>query len=142
MNSSIIPNLPSREARVPFVQNLEQWRNFAQRITKSPFVKAFLLERDGHECSWCKRVLGENKVVHHISYEHVCTFDRTIQIDTPTFKRSSRQRNVPDCESCKKDNNDRFISCMNKLALVHGYCNKLISEKHLSQSIEGRGFPR
>ncbi len=62
MNSSIIPSNSSTEARRNFIQDIFAWQNFAQRITKNPFVKKFLKERDGQNCSWCSKELQQNIV--------------------------------------------------------------------------------
>jgi hypothetical protein len=131
MNKSIVPELPINEAKKDFTANIEAWRNFAQRITKNPFVKAFLLERDGNRCSWCNCVLQQNKIIHHSTYKHTCTFNQVIKISSPTQGNPYKTRIVPDCKSCKEVSNDRFLNCMIKLVLVHGICNKVISEEKL-----------
>lgn len=130
MNRDIIPELPSSEARKDFAANIEAWKNFAQRITKNPFVKEFLLKRDGDRCSWCRCVLQQYKIIHHTTYEHACSYNKMIRISSPTLDNPYRTKVVPDCKSCKEENVDGFLTCMNKLVLVHGMCNKLISEQN------------
>jgi hypothetical protein len=139
MNSGLIPLHRSKDVKQNFEQNIEAWKNFAQRITKNLFVKNFLLKRDGSHCSWCKRTMNENFAVHHISYYHCCTFKKVTVVSTPTPSNPNNYRIVPDCESCKKENEKRFLECMDKLALVHSSCNKEISDsrKHFSQSQQG-----
>lgn len=127
MQEVLIPSISQKQARERFSEQVEAWRNFAQRITKNPFVKEHLLRRDGNKCAWCNGTLGETVQVHHISYNHACTFQTTIWIDRPTEKRPARTALIPDCKSCKQQDEGRFQHCMNKLVLVHGICNKNIS---------------
>jgi hypothetical protein len=128
MNNSITPTLTRAVAREKYQSDIESWKNFAQRITKNPFVKTFLLARDGHNCSWCQRNVTEHFVIHHISYDHFCGYNRLIRIVASTTKRPHRERQIPDCENCKKDSNQRFLICMSKLVLVHCLCNKQIAD--------------
>jgi len=125
---NIIPELSSAEARKNFTSNLEPWRNFAQRITKNPFVKTFLLKRDGAMCSWCHRDLREIQIIHHTSYDHWCSYNKVLRIGCSTKNRPNKTRIIPDCKGCKEENDDRFLNCMDKLTLVHRVCNKKISE--------------
>ncbi len=128
MNREIVPAFSRKVARTNIVVDIEKWRNFAQRITKNPFVKTFLLAQDENTCAWCDRLLKESKVIHHIDYNHYCSYDVVIRISAPTANNPCKTRVVPDCESCRADNNDRFMACMAKLVLVHVSCNKKISE--------------
>jgi hypothetical protein len=129
MNKNIIPKECRSTSRKKFSADIEAWKNFAQRISKNPHVKSFLLERDGNACAWCKGRFITSKVVHHLTYEHCCSYNRTITILSPTSVDSLKKRLVPDCKSCKVENNERFLSCMNKLVLVHSFCNRRIAEK-------------
>ena len=105
----------------------ESWLNYASRITKNEFVIKYLLDRDGKLCSWCHKNMINRPVIHHITYEHKCTFNKIIHFDRPTDKRPNRTSKTPDCETCKNDNFSRFKSCLDKLVLVHGFCNREIS---------------
>jgi len=128
MNKEIVPFLSQKQAKESTGVDIESWRNFAQRITKNPFVKEFLLRRDGNKCGWCQNEIKQNRIVHHITYEHSCSYNIVIQIPSPTDKYPNKTRVVPDCKNCKEDNSNRFMSCMEKLVLVHGMCNKIMSE--------------
>src|SRR6266498_5145338 len=101
MNKNIIPALSQREVKEQIV-DIEAWRNFAQRITKNPFVKEFLIQRDGQRCSWCKCVLQQNKIIHHTTYEHSCTYNVILKVSSPTEKFPGKTRIVPDCKGCKE----------------------------------------
>lgn len=127
MNESIVPNLSRANAREKITVQLEQWKNFAQRITKNPFVKNFLFERDRKYCAWCDKKLEGVNVIHHTTYEHHCDYGKAIRISSPTVSRPNKTRLVPDCKSCNAENNDRFLACMSKLVVVHLFCNKKIS---------------
>jgi hypothetical protein len=134
MNTHIVPDLTRSQAREKFINNLEAWKNFAQRITKNPFVKNFLLERDGNRCSWCKCVLQQYKIIHHTTYEHICTYNKVIRISAPTLGQPYKTRLVADCKSCKEQSKEKFLECTNKLVLVHGMCNKIISENSFEKN--------
>lgn len=126
MNSSIIPPVSSTEAKKSYEDNIEAWKNYAQRITKNPFVKSFLLKRDDYKCPCCERSLSNNSQVHHSSYNHICTFNVVIRVDSPTPHNPHKTRLVPDCQSCRKQDEYRFAACMSKLAQVHPLCNKKV----------------
>lgn len=129
MYTSITPTLTRAVAKEKYLNDIESWKNFAQRITKNPFTKIFLLDRDGKKCAWCKKALYEQSIIHHITYEHCCTFSKVIRIASPTENQPNKTRLVPDCQNCKKGNTDTFLACMNKLVLVHNICNKKIAEE-------------
>lgn len=129
MIEKIVPVLSQRQAKENITVDVEQWKNFAQRITKNPFVKSFLLKRDGNRCGWCKGQFLKQPVIHHINYDHHCSYNVLIQIPAPTLNNPFKTRFVPDCKNCKIGNNDRFMTCMNKLVLVHNFCNKRISDE-------------
>lgn len=131
MNLAIIPTLSSMDAKRGFLHDIEAWKNFARRITKNLFVKSFLLERDGVKCSWCKKHLTAAPVIHHHTYEHVCTYNETKRIVTSAL----RAREVPDCESCRQKDEHRFLTCMDKLSLVHAMCNKAIEDRRKVNSL-------
>jgi len=129
MNKDIIPEVCRSAASKNFMADIEGWRNFAQRITKNPFVKDFLLERDGNTCSWCNNVLQEIKIIHHTTYNHCCTYNKVIRITSSTVNNPHGTRLVSDCKSCKEENDGRFMACVEKLVLVHSFCNKIIAEE-------------
>src|SRR5436853_3520383 len=108
MNRQIIPTLSRAQARTRLVADKEQWKNFAQRITKNPFARAFILERDGDRCAWCNCVMLKRKIIHHITYEHHCGYNKVIRITTPTPGYPNKTRIVPDCEGCRSENKERF----------------------------------
>ncbi len=126
MNKAIIPKIDPQIARAAY--NEIEWKNFALRITKNPFVKEFLLQKDGNSCQWCNKPMNDNIIIHHISYEHSCTFGKVIEINRATEKRPNKVAVVPDCKLCKEGNEDRFNTCISKLALVHSGCNWIISK--------------
>jgi hypothetical protein len=125
-NKHLIPKIHPHTASLSYVKTA--WRNFAQRITKNIFVKQFLKERDGDNCQWCFNSLKMDCIIHHTSYDHSCTFNKTIIIGRPTEKRPDRKAEVPDCELCKREDETRFLDCMKHLALVHSGCNWTISK--------------
>ena len=128
MQVQIIPTQSRYTSKTFYIDNIEAWKNFAQRITKNPFVKDFLINRDGNKCSWCTRRMINSLVVHHTSYQHHCSYNVVKRIKAGTENRPNKTRLVPDCEACKKDSLGRFLECMDKLVLVHNGCNKAISD--------------
>ena|SRR5687767_603756 len=132
----IIPTQSRRISKTFYIENIEAWKNFAQRITKNPFVKEFLLSRDGNKCSWCTKRMINSLVVHHTSYEHHCSYNVVKRVNAATENRPFKTRVVPDCEGCKKNSLDRFLECMSKLALVHTGCNKAIANSFRNLSLQ------
>ena len=104
----------------------EAWLNFARRITKNPFVKQHLALR-GNTCAYCSWPLNASYVVHHIDYDHTCSYPGTVRFLNATAKRPNRSDKAPDCETCKLVQEKAFLSCMVRLALVHKLCNMKIS---------------
>jgi hypothetical protein len=105
----------------------DAWRNFARRITRNLFAKAHLFNREGGQCALCSRPLGEVFVIHHIDYDHTCSFNKTLRIDASTPKRPGKLRTVPDCEACKVECEARFRSCLSRVTVVHKGCNARLS---------------
>jgi hypothetical protein len=129
MDNTITPTHTRATAKEKYLNEIESWKNFAQRITKNPFIKVYLFERDGEKCAWCQRALYDQPIIHHITYEHYCSYTTVIRVASPTENRPNKTRLVPDCENCKKENTNGFMSCVNKLVLVHSNCNKKIAEE-------------
>lgn len=100
-----------------------RWRNFSSRICRHPFVRRTLFERSYGDCRWCGHLLVGNTVVHHIDYNHSCSSDRFIRIDSTTAKRPERTSKVPDCERCHRDDPMSFDACMCRIVLVHVGCH-------------------
>jgi hypothetical protein len=135
MDNCITPTLTRAVAREKYLLDIESWKNFAERITKNPFIKNLLIERDGSKCPWCQKVLYGHFVIHHITYEHSCTYSKVVRVASPTENRPNKTRLVPDCQNCEKENTEGFLGCMNKLVLVHNLCNKKIAEESYSANI-------
>jgi len=91
MCNSISPTLTRAVARQKYLNDIEYWKNFAERITKNPFIKIFLLERDGKMCAWCQKALYEQNIIHHITYDHSCTYSKAIRISSPTENRPNKR---------------------------------------------------
>lgn len=103
------------------------WLNFSSRITKNPFVKEYLLKRDGRYCKWCKKAFIKEPVIHHLDYNHECSFNQNITVSCLKKTGKKGTRNTPNCELCMLENINAFKSCMSRLVLVHDYCNYSIS---------------
>lgn len=129
MNKNIIPKTGSMDAKLK-IDDEESWLKFARKITKNPFVLNYLLERDEYNCQWCfQKASQKNVIIHHKDYEHVCAYNKTRKYSRPTEKRPNKKVTVPDCESCKKENEKMFESCVDRLAIVHRVCNYIIEKK-------------
>jgi hypothetical protein len=105
-------------------QDLAEWKLFAARITRNPFVRDYLQQRQEHCCPWCggSTRSGYHLAVHHLDYEHVCGFPKTI---TPMGKRRAL-KSVPDCQSCSIQASNLFSECMRRICLVHHGCHQEI----------------
>lgn len=51
-----------------------------------------------------------------------------MRVPATTPANSNKTRLDPDCENGKNDNAATFLECINKFAMVHSLCNKLISK--------------
>jgi len=125
MNLKIIPARKAADCEKNY--NRELWLKFARRITKNAFVKEFLALRDSGTCAWCGEKIADAGNIHHTAYDHSCSFAGIIIVRQQTVQRHSKKREVPDCERCKAENQERFDACMGKLVLVHPLCNMAIS---------------
>lgn len=124
---NLFPQLSSSQARLKYER--EAWLNFGRRITKNPFVKQFLISRDGNCCSWCKKRFIKGTNIHHISYDHSCSFHKTTRISRVTSVGRIRTSIIPDCQSCSIEQPMAFQNCISKLVIVHPVCNRLIYQK-------------
>jgi hypothetical protein len=118
MNENLIPNTTLKAAKKMY-GNSEPWRLY-RFIGRNRFVQAWLLVRDGSLCPYCgKPCLPADKIdVHHLDYQHVCGFGRTVGNYNPS---------IADCESCHQERSDLFNGCMQRLKLVHQNCNAEIA---------------
>lgn len=121
----LVPRISSAEAKAKH-KDIDAWRNFAQRITHHLGVSRYLQAREAGLCSFCKQQLHETVHIHHIDYDHSCSFGVTKTIRTPTAKRPNRVRPIPDCKACSVQRRDLFDGCMAKLTVVHAGCNARI----------------
>lgn len=129
-NLNLIPAFGSEEMKAKHSNNLEQWKLFARRFQKNPFVQSMVLSRDNEKCQFCgyKLSIAKNFHVHHIDYDHVCKFGKVISIPQPSEKRPNRSFNGPNCELCHKEMPNLFSECIKRVVLVHPLCNKEIEE--------------
>ena len=101
-----------------------RWHLYAIKITKNDFVKKYLFIRNEGRCLWCGLNIVEKKVVHHIDYNHFCSFKGTI------LSNNKKSTLIPDCKNCAKLHYKKFIECTDKLLLVHPRCNMEIAQHH------------
>lgn len=134
MDLKILPVLKAADCEKNYEH--EPWHKFARRITRNPFVKSFLAQRDAGKCAWCGETITGAGDIHHTTYNHSCTFAGTIIVRQQTVQRHARKREVPDCEKCMADNQARFEACMGKLVLVHQRCNIEISAQQAAQDLK------
>jgi 5-methylcytosine-specific restriction endonuclease McrA len=109
------------------------WISYSRRITKNPFVKEYLFQRQKGICLYCHKPIKDIKKahIHHIDYMNICIYPKNdyIEIPHPTPQRPNRTAKISKCEICFKENKEQFLKCISKLALVHSVCNKNISFK-------------
>lgn len=126
MNYSIIPELGSKEAGEKR-SNKEAWKTFCRRVTKNPFIKEYLRNRENNRCTWCNKTYPPHGFqVHHIDYDHECRYGVIIEVPNPTEKRPARTTKVADCETCYINNPEYFLECVSRLTTVHQSCNSTI----------------
>jgi hypothetical protein len=127
MNPDIIPKMDSITAKEKHLHHEANWKLFARRMQKNPFMRDFIINKT-NKCARCRKVLS-NFQLHHIDYDHYCQFSEPIKIHKPTKKRLNRHILVPDCASCIVKRPELFYECAKRVVPVHSYCNKLINDK-------------
>lgn len=127
MNPIIIPVIGSMEAKIKH-NGSKEWKLFARKITKNPFMKNVVANRHSNRCSWCNRSIRSEFILHHVDYDHQCMYGIETVISRPTEKRPNKKVIVPDCETCNKIRPEYFNECVNRLVPVHGKCNAVIEE--------------
>lgn len=105
----------------------EQWERFAVEVCKNEFMRRFLFLRRRGICSCCCHPLAGDVVVHHVDYDHVCTFGGRKGISRSDYNVTGWVTG-PDCEACLVASRTRFLACANRLRAVHEECNRLISQ--------------
>jgi hypothetical protein len=131
---SLVPRIASAEAKAK-CRDKEAWRNFARRITHHPDVQEYLHTREAGLCTHCKQPLHGKTQIHHIDYDHYCSFGIMKTIATPTPKRPNRIRSIPDCKACSLQRRELFDKCMGRLTVVHAGCNAKISRMQPKKKI-------
>lgn len=124
MNDSLINEQTMHEALIAHGKS-QEWRNYAQRITKNPFVKEYLFKKYKGICPYCGLKLNQNFVLHHRVYDRECVTAATIRVSRPTEKRPNKTAKVPNCESCTI-----FHECVDEhIYPIHVTCNMRIAEE-------------
>ena len=93
-----------------------RWRQYTDNICKSIDVKHALSQRQGGVCEFCNGPFVfshlEDAVVHHLSYDHECTYEgRSNIFDTP------------ECGDCLRNFEQNAAACMQWLRLLHRECH-------------------
>ena len=132
MNIDLIPKVASEKAEL--LHEKGRWRNFAQRIQRNPFVKAYIFTLHNGICPWCGLKLrkGTNLQrfqIHHVDYMHQCVNDIFVEMPSPTEKRPNRIIKIPDCQRCYSEKSVAFAACIERIVPVHKLCNAEIEIK-------------
>jgi hypothetical protein len=126
ISQELIPSMSSDEARKYF--ELENWKMFAQKIQRHPYVRQFIINRDKNICQCCHANIDSTFQLHHIDYYHACKFGKRIKTISSTIVRHNRILSLPDCEACHREKSEYFLQCTDRVELVHGICNMLIDK--------------
>jgi len=122
---------------------LNKWKNFKTRITKSEFIKNSLANKQSRICPICSKIINEkNQVVHHIDYERLCEFETYLTISSPTGKNKNLKIQVPNCENCPTSD-----ICLGKVVLIHSACHMILHKqegriKKINNGIKKIPFPK
>jgi hypothetical protein len=119
--------MDSTKANVKHLHHEINWKLFARRMQKNPFMREYKISKIDR-CAKCGKRLKKFQL-HHVDYDHYCQFNEPIKLPDPTEKRPNRYVLVPDCESCKNSSPDVFEGCARRVVPVHGYCNKILNDK-------------
>jgi hypothetical protein len=96
-----------------------RWRQYTDNICKDIDVKRALSQRQDGLCEFCRGpfVFGhlEDAVVHHLSYDHECT-----------YKGRSNIFEAPKCGECLRKFEQDATACLQWLRLLHVECHKTL----------------
>ena len=127
--------MDSRDAKTKYHASTE-WKNFARRAQKNPFMKAYHITVLQHGvCPVCgKRFIKSTYELahgHHTDYDHTCVTAETIEYPRPSEKRPNGTRRFPDCQTCARTSPESFLACASRIEYVHPGCHVLL---HKSQT--------
>lgn len=113
--ADLIPET-SRRTLSETLKNTQAWRRW-RNANHNDYMQGFLHAQQNGLCEWCEHPLhasDKRPNVHHCTYQHLCTQPS----NEPT----------PDCRRCHWQHPDTFISCTQKLAIVHVQCHSAIHQ--------------
>lgn len=94
------------------------WTTFSEQVCKNSFMKEHLRVDQKNICPVCNKPLSRSFVIHHVDYDHTCSFHET----------GLESRGVPDCERCYSFRREWFDECVSRLRAVHNGCNYIIDQ--------------
>jgi len=130
----LVPKIGASQAKTKF--NANNWFLFARRCQRNPFMREMIMQRDLQKpCEWCQRpiLMTQSWCIHHIDYEHECTYGVTVIEQTTSRYGNARNYNGPDCRACSFMHPEKFSACFARLKLVHFRCNQQIELKRLNK---------
>lgn len=101
--------------------SVDSWKTYTERICKNSFIKMVLHNRQNGLCAVCQSKLNDKAVIHHIDYDHKCTFQ-----DSGLDWKVPKTRVQPNCELCFQTHREWCDDCISRLFLVHNNCNYFI----------------
>ncbi len=106
-----------KEALKSKYQGLSGWWQFTDAICRSAEVKRALLTDQSGCCADCDRAIVsrslDEAVVHHLSYDHRCTF-------------GGNATQNPDCDICISKDKQKSAACLRLLRLLHTDCHEAL----------------
>ena len=121
----LIPKMGFQEALEKH-EGKDSWWRFSYHANANPTMRSHVYNREEKICKLCSNELSEaHYQAHHSDYDHKCTY-RAKKI---VIQYEGKERKIPNCEACKKQNEDRFLNCASRLHAVHGNCNKKLAGK-------------
>jgi hypothetical protein len=95
----------------------QRWRQYTDNICKDIDIKNALSQRQDGVCEFCHGpfvfINLEDAVVHHLSYDHECTYNRRSNIFA-----------APRCGDCLRNFEQNAAACLRWLRLLHIECHK------------------
>lgn len=121
----LIPKITFQQAKEEH-HGKDPWWRFAYYAQANPFMRSHVYNRENKICKLCSDPLSEaDYQAHHHDYNHKCSYGgKKISI-----QYKNKERKIPNCEACYKQNAERFRECASRLHAVHGMCNKKLSGK-------------
>jgi hypothetical protein len=115
-------------------EEVRRWGIFKGALTKSPWMREFLLKKQNGTCPICEKgITIEKSQIHHTDYQQLCVYSQCSKLPKPTVKSPNRKIKIAQCHKCSS-----IDSCVSKIILIHTACHLYLHIKEGRISTKGR----